>query len=74
MAAPITISGSALVPGTPVKLFQTRIFCAAAQSDTGPQYDVARDGRFLINTVLDTAATEASPIILIQNWNPDAGK
>ena len=32
----------------------------------GRQYDVTRDGRFLINTVLDDAA--ASPITLIQNW------
>jgi eukaryotic-like serine/threonine-protein kinase len=35
----------------------------------GPrQYDVA-DGRFLINTVLDDLA---SPITLLQNWNPPA--
>jgi hypothetical protein len=30
---------------------------------------VAPDGRFLINRVLDTAA---SPITLIQNWDPEA--
>jgi hypothetical protein len=35
------------------------------------QYDVAADGRFLINTVLDNAA---APITLLQNWNPDAKK
>ena len=45
---------------------------AAAQTAGGPQYDVARDGRFLINTVLDAA--RAPPITLIQNWNPDAKK
>jgi hypothetical protein len=33
------------------------------------QYDVAPDGRFLINTVL--AADVAAPITLIQNWNPE---
>ncbi len=33
-----------------------------------PQYDVTRDGRFLINTVLDDAA--ATPITLIQHWRP----
>ena len=32
------------------------------------QYDVSRDGRFLINTVLDEAA---APITLIQNWRPE---
>ena len=34
----------------------------------GRQYDVAPDGRFLINTVLDKSATE--PIALLTNWNP----
>lgn len=33
------------------------------------QYDVARDGRLLIDTVLDAAV---SPITLIQNWKPPA--
>jgi hypothetical protein len=37
----------------------------------GRQYDVAPDGRFLINTVLDTAA---APITLLQNWHPAARK
>lgn len=35
----------------------------------GRQYDVTRDGRFLINTVLDEAA---APITLIQHWNLEA--
>ena len=39
-------------------------------NNQGRQYDVARDGRFLINTVLDDAA--ATPITLIQNWKPPA--
>jgi Tol biopolymer transport system component len=73
MAATISYSGSALAPGTPVKLFSTRVQ-GGGVGDGGPQYDVARDGRFLINTVLETTASEPSPIILIQNWNPDAGK
>jgi Tol biopolymer transport system component len=68
MAATITFAGSALTPGTPAKLFESRVV-----GDAGPEYDVARDGRFLINAVLDTAPPKLSPIILIQNWNP-AGK
>jgi len=32
---------------------------------------VAPDGRFLINTVLDSAA---APIRLLMNWNPEAKK
>ncbi len=69
MAAPIAVAGATLEPGAPVVLFPTRILVGGA--DTGPawQYDVAPDGRFLINTVLDEAA---APITLIQNWAPDA--
>ena len=44
---------------------------AAADTQQGRQYDVASDGRFLINTVLDSAA---APITLIQNWQPEAKK
>jgi hypothetical protein len=33
-----------------------------------PQYDVAADGRFLINVNTDEANT--SPITIIQNWQP----
>jgi len=35
----------------------------------GLQYDVAANGRFLINTELDDDV--GAPITLIQNWNPD---
>ncbi len=72
MAAPITVSGATLEPGAPVRLFPTRIHrWRRGLSIQGRQYDVAPDGRFLINTVLDTAA---APITLIQNWNPEAKK
>jgi serine/threonine protein kinase/Tol biopolymer transport system component len=67
MAAPITINGETLEPGAPVPLFQTRILGGGADAP-GLQYDVSRDGRFLINTILD----EAAPITLIQNWSPPA--
>jgi hypothetical protein len=36
----------------------------------GRQYEVAADGRFLINTELDNDV--GVPITLIQNWNPEA--
>ncbi len=68
MAAPITFAGSVPIPGTPVKLFQTRIPNGDVNFGVR-QFDVAPDGRFLINTVLDTSIAEPSPIILIQNWN-----
>jgi Tol biopolymer transport system component len=68
MAVPITVKGETLDPGTPVPLFQTRILGGGADITNGPQYDVSREGRFLVNTVLD----EAAPITLIQNWSPPA--
>ncbi len=69
MAAPVTATGTTLEPGTPVALFQTRIVGGGTDNRQGRQYDVAPDGRFLINTVLDDAA---SPITVILNWKPGA--
>src|ERR1700687_1601066 len=43
---------------------------AWTREDRRGRYDVAPDGRFLINTELDNAA---APITLLMNWNP-AGK
>ena len=37
----------------------------------GWQYDVAPDGRLLINTELESAA---APITLLMNWNPQSKK
>ena len=69
MAAPITTSGTTLKPGAPVALFPTRILGGGVDNSQGRQYDVSRDGRFLINTVLDEGT---APITLIQNWKPPA--
>ena len=71
MAAPITVTGSTIEPGAPVVLFPTRIFGGGMDAQQGRQYDVAPDGRFLINTELDSAA---APITLLMNWNPQAKK
>ena len=70
MAAPITVTGAALVPGAPVVLFPTRIAGGGVDAQQGRQYDVAPDGRFLVNTVLSDSA--AAPITLLQNWQPEA--
>jgi Tol biopolymer transport system component len=67
MAAPITATGTTLEPGAPVALFPTRIWGGGVDNAQGRQYDVTRDGRFLINTVLEDAS---SPITLLQNWKP----
>lgn len=71
MAAPIAVSGATLEPGAPVVLFPTRIFGGGVDGQQGRQYDVAPDGRFLINMELGSAA---APITLIQNWNPAVKK
>jgi Tol biopolymer transport system component len=68
MAAPITVSGNSVEPGTPVVLFQTRIFLGGLEEPHRGQYAIAPDGRFLINTVLDDAASP--PITVVHNWQP----
>ena len=69
MAAPIAITKDALEPGTPVRLFPTRIVFGGGDVQQQWQYDVARDGRFLINMEVDSVAP---PITLLTNWNPEA--
>jgi hypothetical protein len=71
MASPIMSTGSTLEPGAPVVLFPTRIFGGDEDVQQGRQYDVAPDGRFFINTELDSAD---APITLLMNWNPEAKK
>jgi serine/threonine-protein kinase len=71
MAATVTATAETLEFGTPAKLFDTRIVGGGVDTAQGRQYDVTRDGRFLINTVLDDAN---APITLIQNWDPTRSK
>ena len=70
-AAPIAGTATTLEAGAPVALFRTRIFGGGVENAQGRQYDVTRDGRFLINTLLDDAS---APITLLQNWNPELKK
>jgi len=69
MAVPVTIKGAVFERGTPVALFQTRI-AGGINAYSRAQYDVAADGRFLINVTTESAAT--SPITLLQHWKPPA--
>jgi Tol biopolymer transport system component len=68
MAAPIAVKGAALERGAPVPLFRSRIWGGGTELGQREQYDVARDGRFLINVTTDDTVT--SPITLLQNWKP----
>jgi hypothetical protein len=70
IAVPISVNGATLEPGGPISLFQTRIWGGGANATSRWQYDVAPDGRFLIN--VNTEATVTSPITLFQNWKPPA--
>ena len=71
MAAPIAGARGTVEPGLPVRLFATRIYSSGTDIQMGRQYDVTRDGRFLVNALLsDTVA----PITLLQHWNPAATK
>ena len=72
MAAPIAVNGATLEPGRAGgAVSHADLRRRHGHSTRERQYDVARDGRFLINTVLDDAA---SPITLLQNWHPEPGK
>jgi hypothetical protein len=68
MATPIAVKGAAIEPGLPMPLFATRIAGGGTNTYAKPQYDVAPDGRFLINATTDEATT--SPIMLLLNWKP----
>jgi Tol biopolymer transport system component len=62
MAIETGAKGQTFSAGAPKPLFQPRIVAAT----TRPPYDVARDGRFLINSDVIEASTE--PIHLLLNW------
>src|SRR5262249_39404679 len=71
MAVTITLKESTLEAGTPGALFQTRVTSSfgGTAGNIRPQYDVAADGRFLMNI---TTEETISPITIIQNWKPPA--
>ena len=65
MAVPMrTLANGTIEPSAPAALFSTRIG-GAVQDLTSASYMVARDGRFLMNTLLEEERTE--PIRLILN-------
>ncbi len=66
-----SFAGADAVPkmGTPTALFQAHaVFGGASIVGITWQYDVARDGRFLINVLKSDVVT--APITVIQNWEP----
>jgi Tol biopolymer transport system component len=69
MAVPIEFSSTNLQVGTPIPLFDPHVYKGGVDNQQARQYDVSRDGRFLINRVVSESTT---PIRLIQNWHPPA--
>lgn len=65
MAVPIRSVGSSLEAGSPHPLFQTRL-ATVAPGQFARQYDVAPDGRFLMNVTSEDRFS--SPITVILNW------
>jgi hypothetical protein len=69
MAVTIGVKSDALEVGKPVALFQPHILGGGANMiGRNQQYDVAPDGRFLINVLNDEALN--SPLTILLNWKP----
>jgi Tol biopolymer transport system component len=69
MATSIRVNGTTLDVGTPTALFQPPMLGGGANAiGRRQQYDVAPDGRFLVNVVVEEPGT--SPITVILNWKP----
>jgi Tol biopolymer transport system component len=67
-SAEIVVTGQTIEPGVPVPLFATRIVGGGGNlAGYRQQYDVAPDGRFLINVALESVPP---PIRLLSNWKP----
>jgi len=61
MAVPVKSTATTFELGAAIPLFETHV--------TGFfPYDVAADGRFLLNTVKEDAAANTSPITIVLNW------
>src|SRR5262249_49274503 len=63
MAVPFAAKAGEPVAGTPVPLFTTHVG-GAIQISSGPLYDVTRNGRFVMDTLLSEST---SPIEVIMN-------
>jgi Tol biopolymer transport system component len=68
MAVPIRTTATTAEAGAPTSVFQTRRLGGGLNViGRSHQYDVTRDGRFLINV---DAESSAPPITLMLNWKP----
>jgi len=65
MAALIAFGGASPEVKLPVPLFQTHLATGTNVLGFKPQYAVSRDGRFLLNTAIESAS---APIVVSVNW------
>lgn len=65
MAVPIDLGGSTPAVTLPGALFKTHLATGTNVLGFKPQYAVAADGRFLLNTAIESAS---SPIVVSVNW------
>ena len=65
MAVSIAFTGSTPDVKLPVPLFQTHLGTGTNVLGYKPQYAVSRDGRFLLNTAVESAS---APIVVAVNW------
>jgi Tol biopolymer transport system component len=65
MAASIAFGGASPEVKLPVPLFQTHLATGTNVLGFKPQYAVSRDGRFLLNTAVESAS---APIVVSVNW------
>jgi eukaryotic-like serine/threonine-protein kinase len=73
MAVAIALKGATPGIGAPIPLFRPAIVGGGSQVlGLSAQYDVAADGRFLVNVTEEESATP--PITLLLNWNPEPAR
>jgi len=65
MAVSVGLGGASPIVTSPVALFQTHLANGVNVLGNKPQYAVARDGRFLLNTAIESASP---PIVVSVNW------
>jgi eukaryotic-like serine/threonine-protein kinase len=71
MAVSIAFGGASPDVKVPVALFQTHLASGTNVLGIKPQYAVSRDGRFLLNTAIESAS---APIIVSVNWTKKLAK
>jgi Tol biopolymer transport system component len=71
MAVSIDLGGSSPAVKLPAPLFQTYLATGTNVIGNKPQYAVSRDGRFLLNTAVESVSP---PIAVFVNWMKSAAK